>query len=206
MPYLRWRYLPLGPAVTTGLITRSGREVLAGRIVFPELRSGRPIWMSGRVLESPDGEPVVARPALPGFAGCQTAPWLGRCYPRHARGVRGGRPDGPARSPHVGCAGLGLAGNAIRGDMLIQLNRFRRLYLALDPDKGGLRAPSGWLPTLVRLPFPSVCRRQDAGGAREIPRWRSSVPCSHAECRGVLPIAGAKLRRRRTRSRTRFRW
>jgi DNA primase len=41
--YLHWRRLPLGAAVRPGLITADGREFLAGRIVFPELRDGQTV-------------------------------------------------------------------------------------------------------------------------------------------------------------------
>jgi len=51
MPYLRWRRLPLGPALRVGLLNHAGREFLAGRIVVPELRDGHPVWLVGRILE-----------------------------------------------------------------------------------------------------------------------------------------------------------
>jgi hypothetical protein len=35
-----------------GLVADDGREFLAGRIVFPELRQGRSVWMIGRVLDA----------------------------------------------------------------------------------------------------------------------------------------------------------
>ena len=192
VPYLRWRYLPLGPAVTTGLISRSGREVLAGRIVFPELRSGRPIWMSGRVLESPDGEPVVAGPRYLGLPGAK--PLLG-----WDDAIRDTREvcvvEGPTDLLALrmwGVPGLGLAGNAIRGDMLIQLNRFRRLYLALDPDKGGLEgterlvAHFGSLAVPVRLPD-----GQDPGGLAKFPdgeaRFRAAMLNALKSFRSVAP-------------------
>jgi DNA primase len=51
LAYLRWRSLPLGPAMRVGLLDAAGREFLAGRIVIPELRSGQPVWLVGRILE-----------------------------------------------------------------------------------------------------------------------------------------------------------
>jgi DNA primase len=51
VPYLRWRRLPLGPALRLGLLNHTGRELLAGRIVVPELRDGQPVWLVGRILE-----------------------------------------------------------------------------------------------------------------------------------------------------------
>src|SRR5205085_998659 len=37
-------------AQQTGLLREDGSELLAGRIVLPELRRGQPIWMIGRAL------------------------------------------------------------------------------------------------------------------------------------------------------------
>jgi DNA primase len=51
VPYLRWRRLPLGPALRLGLLNHTGRELLAGRIVVPEFRDGQPVWLVGRILE-----------------------------------------------------------------------------------------------------------------------------------------------------------
>ena len=67
--YLRWRQLPLAAALRTGLIDYDGREVLAGRITFSEFRAGRAVWMIGRVLEIPDGEPLVTGPKYLGLPG-----------------------------------------------------------------------------------------------------------------------------------------
>jgi DNA primase len=69
VPYLRWWRLPLGAALRAGLIDYEGREVLAGRITFPEFREGRAIWMIGRVLETPDGKPVGTGPKYLGLPG-----------------------------------------------------------------------------------------------------------------------------------------
>jgi hypothetical protein len=67
--YLRWRRLPLGAALRTGLIDYEGREVLAGRITFSEFRAGQATWMIGRVLETPDGQPVGTGPKYLGLPG-----------------------------------------------------------------------------------------------------------------------------------------
>ena len=50
-PTCRWRALPLGPAMRVGLLDAAGREFLAGRIIVPELRSGQPVWLVGRLLD-----------------------------------------------------------------------------------------------------------------------------------------------------------
>lgn len=43
VPLLCWQRLPLGPALRVGLLTHTGREFLAERIVVPELRDGKPV-------------------------------------------------------------------------------------------------------------------------------------------------------------------
>jgi len=137
VPYLRWRRLPLGAAVRTGLVTDDGREFLAGRIVFPELRQGRSTWMIGRVLETPDGQPVVPGPPYLGLPACK--PLLG--WDEAIRDTRGVCiVEGPMDLLALrlwGVPGLALTGNALRGDKLALLDQFRRLYLALDQDTGG---------------------------------------------------------------------
>jgi len=40
--YLRWRGFPFGAALRTGLINDDGRELLTGRITFPEYVRARP--------------------------------------------------------------------------------------------------------------------------------------------------------------------
>jgi len=136
-PYLRWRRLPIWPARRTGLINKSGRESLAGRIVFPELRNGQPIWMNGRVLETPEGEPLMPGPRYLGLPG--TRPLLG--WDDAIRDVRDVTvvvgPTDVLALRLWNMSGVGLGGNAIHRDMLKLLSRFDRLYLALDPDKGG---------------------------------------------------------------------
>ena len=54
--YLRWRRLSVGAALRAGLLGADGREVLAGRVVVPELRAGGPVWLVGRALK-PNTDP-----------------------------------------------------------------------------------------------------------------------------------------------------
>ena len=67
LKYLGWRKLPIGAALRAGLLTDDGREFLAGRIVFPEIRAGRVIWLIGRVLEGGAAEPAAADPRYLGL-------------------------------------------------------------------------------------------------------------------------------------------
>jgi DNA primase len=137
--YLRWRRLPLRAAVRIGLLTRDGREFLYGRVVFPELRQGRPVWLVGRALELPNGQQIVAGPRYLGLPGSK--PLLGWDEAvRDRRGVC--LVEGPIDLLALrlwGVPGLGLLGNPAP-DKLALLDRFERLYLALDRDEGGRQA------------------------------------------------------------------
>jgi len=137
IPYLRWRHLPIGAAIRTGLVTGDGREFFAGRIVFPELRQGRPVWMIGRVLETPDGQPLGQGPPYLGLPDCK--PLLGWddaiCDLRGVCVVEGPMDLLALRLWDV--PGLALAGNGVASDKLSLLDQFRRLYLVLDQDAGG---------------------------------------------------------------------
>ena len=66
VPYLRRRRLPVGAAMRAGLLRPKGGETLAGRIVIPEIRSGQPIWLIGRLLDSDAGRDLPRYLALPG--------------------------------------------------------------------------------------------------------------------------------------------
>ena len=135
--YLRWRRLPLGAAVRAGLITADGREFLAGRIVFPELRDGQTVWLIGRVLPTRNGQASVPGPTYLGLPGCKPLLGWGDAI-RDTRGVV--VVEGPMDLLALrlwGVPGLALAGNAVRDDKLALLDQFRRVYLALDQDAGG---------------------------------------------------------------------
>lgn len=158
IPYLRWRRLPLGAALRTGLIDYKGREVLAGRITFAEFRGGQAVWMIGRVLETPDGRPVATGPKYLGLPGDK--PILGweeaLLHPRGVCVVEG--PVDLLALRMWGVPGVELAGNRLRYENLVQLERFERLYVALDPDAGGqkgTRALVGHLGSrVVRVQLP----------------------------------------------------
>ena len=135
--YLHWRRLPLGAAVRAGLITADGREFLAGRIVFPELRDGQTVWLIGRVLPTGNGQPSVPGPTYLGLPGCKPLLGWGEAI-RDTRGVV--VVEGPMDLLALrlwGVPGLALAGNAVRDDKLALLDQFRRVYVALDQDAGG---------------------------------------------------------------------
>jgi DNA primase len=148
IPYLRWRRLPLGAAVRTGLITDDGREFLAGRIVFPELRDGQPVWLIGRALPTPDGHPSVPGPTYLGLPGCK--PLLG--WDQAIRDTRGACVvEGPMdwlalRKWDV--PGLALSGAGASPATLELLRRWERLYAVLDNDTAGQEGTARLVETL----------------------------------------------------------
>jgi DNA primase len=157
--YLRWRRLSVGAAVRTGLLTGDGREFLAGRVVFPELRQGQPVWMIGRTLDAADAQTTIVEPKYLGLPGSK--PLLGwEVAVRDTRAVC--LVEGPTDLLALrlwGVPGLALTGTAIRADVLQLLRRFRRIYLALDNDAGGHEGADRIIAHLgecaVRLALPS---------------------------------------------------
>jgi DNA primase len=152
--YLRWRGLPAQAAMRVGLLGRDGRELLAGRVVVPEIRAGQPIWLVGR---SPDDDPERLKYlGLPGpkpLLGWETAAKSPTAI--LVEGVF----DGLALR-QWGYPALALVGTHVRPAVVRALGvRFRRLYLALDADDAG-RAASEALrralgPRAVALQLPT---------------------------------------------------
>jgi DNA primase len=129
--FLRWRRLPLGAARRVGLLRQDGREFLARRVVVPEIRSGQPIWLVGRTIESDGDAPKYL--GLPGpkpllgweFAASRRDVWI----------VEGVFDYLTLRS--WGIPALALVGTRARAETLDALGRFTRIYLALDNDPAG---------------------------------------------------------------------
>jgi DNA primase len=148
IPYLRWRRLPLGAAVRTGLITDDGREFLDGRIVFPELRDGQPVWLIGRALPAPDRRASVPGPTYLGLPGCK--PLLG--WDQAIRDTRGVCVlEGPMDLMALrkwGVPGLALCGAGASPATLELLRRWERLYAVLDNDTAGQEGTARLVETL----------------------------------------------------------
>jgi len=129
--YLRWLRLPVQAAVRVGLLGRDGREFLAGRVVAPEIRVGQPLWLVGRTIDPRDVRPKYL--GLPGrkplfgweFAASHHDVWV----------VEGIFDFLTLRS--WGMPALALVGTQVRPETLAALERFRRIYLALDNDPAG---------------------------------------------------------------------
>jgi DNA primase len=156
--YLRWRKLPIGPALRAGLITADGREFLAGRIVFPEVRAGQVVWLIGRTLETAEEQPPSHERRYLGLPGSK--PLLG--WEEAIRDPRGVCiVEGPTDLLALrlwGVPGLALAGDAVRPEAEQALARFGRLYVALDHDGGGeagaARLAAIFGPRAIRIVLP----------------------------------------------------
>lgn len=131
--YLRWRRLPVGAARHAGLIRSSGAEVFAGRIVYPELREGQVVWMTGRSLNDgclPRYLSLPGRKPLLGWEAARQKSWVV---------LTEGVFDFLVLS-QWGYPAVALGGTAIGPKLLRAMSRFERVYLALDNDDPGREA------------------------------------------------------------------
>jgi len=162
-PYLRRRGLPLPAARRAGLLRADGADVLAGRIVVPELRGGQPVWLVGRALGGPPGAPkylgVVGEKPLLGREWAAAARWpLGLVAPPGVLVVEG--PFDWLTLVQWGLPAVALVGTHVRREVLGELVGYARLYLALDADEAG-RAGAAVLqealgPRAVPVALPGV--------------------------------------------------
>ena len=155
--YLRWRRLPVYAARHAGLLTVSGHELLAGRIVVPEIRAGQPVWLIGRAIPGGLAEPDADAPKYLGLPGRR--PLLG-----WETAVSSEAPlvvEGPfdwlvLRQWDV--PALALCGTYVSRRALRALTRFPRLRVLLDADQPGrdaarrLREGIGERVTVLDLP------------------------------------------------------
>lgn len=126
-----------------GLLDEQGRERLADRVVVPELRAGRCIWLVGRTI-------APERPDRPKYLGIRA--------PRRALGLE--RAAAQARIVVVegvidylvglgwGLPVLALGGLGLRPDELIVLRHVREIVLLLDADCAG-QAEAARLAALI---------------------------------------------------------
>jgi DNA primase len=133
--YLAWRGVSSHRARRAGLLDADGCEVMDGRIVFPELRHGKPVWLIGRKLEINDDAPRYL-----GLAGGK--PLLG--WEWASLDLRGAcLVEGPTDWLALrmwGVPGMALCGTAASKRVLEALKRWQRLYVVLDADNAGREA------------------------------------------------------------------
>jgi DNA primase len=146
-PYLRWRGLPLPAARRAGLLRADGTDVLAGRIVVPELRAGRPVWLVGRAIGGSAAVPkylgLAGEKPLLGWEWAGAAPWpLDSAVPPGVLVVEG--PFDWLTLVQWGLPAVALVGTHVRREVLRDLARIARPYVLLDDDEAG-RAAAGTL-------------------------------------------------------------
>lgn len=158
---LRRYHIPLATAFDLGLLAGQARqpfERFAGRLVIPELRHDRPIWLTGRRVHL-KGEPAPAK---------QIRKYINTTGTR----VLGGAMTVAGQLAAVVCEGpfdwltllkwrfpaCYLAGDGIPTELLSWVSTARIVYLAMDPDAAGdlhlpaLRHVLGERACTVRLP------------------------------------------------------
>ena len=134
LPYLRWRRLPAGAARRVGLLDRHGRETMAGRIVVPEFRAGRAVWLIGRDIREDAASPkYLGLPGRKPVLGWETT--SGEPAVILAEGVFDWLTLQRWRLPAIG-----LGGTHASSRLVDALQRFERIYVALDNDPAGQEA------------------------------------------------------------------
>lgn len=131
--YLRWRRIPTQAALRTGLLRRGGDELMASRVVVPEIRGTRPVWLIGRTLADDDTPKYLGLPGTRRLLG-----WEAASRERSVHVVEGVFDWLTLRQWNV--PALALLGTHIRPSMVEALRRFERVFLALDSDAAGREA------------------------------------------------------------------
>jgi DNA primase len=145
--YLRWRRIPTQAALRTGLIRRGGDESMAGRVVVPEIRGTRPVWLIGRTLAEDDAPKYLGLPGTRRLLGWEVA-----SRERTVHVVEGVFDWLTLRQWNV--PALALLGTHIRPSMVEALRRFERIFLALDGDVAGREATQRLLDDLGPMAMP----------------------------------------------------
>ncbi|MCC6630078.1 MAG: hypothetical protein IT340_22085 [Chloroflexi bacterium] len=143
---LAYHGIGLDVARRIGLLDGHGREFFAGRITFPERRSGACIWANGRAFRRPPaGDAKYRGLPLPGDRRKPLVNWEA-VQGAAIIGVTEGQMDELALAV-LGLPGAGLNGAAIAGNsaLLALFAAFERLYLFFDLDQAGLRARRAFL-------------------------------------------------------------
>ncbi|MFN8632908.1 MAG: DNA primase [Chloroflexota bacterium] len=139
--YLRWRGVPIQSGRRTGLLLGTGNELMAGRIVIPEIRGGRPVWLIGREVGDGAGPKYLGQPGPRRLLGWDSASreWS-VCV---VEGAFDWLTLQQWRVPSVA-----LLGTHVRPETMQALRRFRRVHLVLDADPAGLEATGRLLQAL----------------------------------------------------------
>ena len=152
--------LSLAAAQRAGLLRDDGSELLAGRVVIPEIRHGQPIWMIGRSIAG--GRSTLRYLGLPGskpLMGWEAALEAADCGA--AVVVVEGLFDWLVLQ-RWGIPSVALVGTYVRPDVVQALARLGRLYLVFDWDDAGAEASDALLAALAALGCHAVAVRLPA--------------------------------------------
>jgi DNA primase len=128
--HLRSRGLSVAAARSVGLLSGE-RDTMLGRIVIPDFRGGRATWLTGRSVDGQDPRYLNVRVATP---------LLGLDLVRIDQVVVTEGPLDWLTAVQWDLAAVALLGTRASHSAVQTLNRFRRIYLALDNDEAGRRA------------------------------------------------------------------
>jgi len=139
--YLRWRRVPIQSARRTGLLRSSGDELMAGRIVIPEIRAGRPIWLIGREIDNGAGPKYLGQPGPRRLLG-----WDAASRERSVCVVEGAFDWLTLQQWRV--PSVALLGTHVQPATIQALRRFQQVHLVLDADLAGFEATEHLLQAL----------------------------------------------------------
>lgn len=187
-PYLRWQRLPIAAALRVGLLTRGGAECMARRIVVPDLCSGRPVWLIGRVLDEAVADDVPVHLGLPG-----PKPLLGLDEARSSPTVIVTEGSFDYLTLKMwGYPAVATLGTHLRADLVDALRTFSRQLLVLDNDDAGLEATLLLQQQLgdsaVPVALPDGIK--DPSQLATQPDGREQFAAALLEAAGRLPIDG----------------
>lgn len=128
--HLRRRGLSLAAARTVALLSGE-RDTMLGRIVIPDIRGGRAVWLTGRSVDGREPRYLNLRVATP---------MLGLDLVRSDRVVVTEGPFDWLTAVQWGLPVVALLGTRVSRSTVQALSRFQRVYLALDSDEAGRRA------------------------------------------------------------------
>jgi DNA primase len=190
--YLRWQRLSVGPALRAGLLTRSGAEFLAGRIVVPDLHSdGRPGWLIGRTLDEPSTDEVPLHLGLP-----RPKPLLGLQNEETRTSPTIVVVEGTFDYLTVRMWGypvVATLGTHLRLDLVDALATFNRQFLVLDNDDAGMSAALTLQHQLgsnaIRVALPDGIK--DPSQLASLPDGRAHFAAALLQSVGRLPATAA---------------
>ena len=93
-----------------------------------------------------------------------------------------------------GVPGVALIGNRLRHESLVQLKRFERLYVALDPDDGGQKGTQALVSHFGSRVVPvELPGDDDVGKLASYPDGKEQFAATIVRAVGGMPLADLEL-------------